>query len=85
MIPTLHLNGTSRELVLAQIYEAAIAVRAALVCLAGAAPNARDYYPQGAGAYARALGEHVDRADKLQSVYEELLALHSAIDKQEGR
>ncbi len=58
LLPSIHLNGTSAEQLLEQACEAGNAVRAAIVALEAAGPNARDYYPQGDDAFTRARAEH---------------------------
>jgi hypothetical protein len=44
--PTVHLNGTSRSVLLEQIKNATQALDAALNAMQRAAPHGRDYYPQ---------------------------------------
>ena len=79
MIPTVHLNGTSKNELLAQVEEAQRGVSVALRAMSSAAPNGRDYYPQGPSAYAEAEREHLARVNKLVDVRQELLALYEAI------
>jgi hypothetical protein len=57
-VPTVHLNGTSRAELERQLEAAATAVRDAIVTVGGAAPNARDYYPQGDDAFRVAARQH---------------------------
>lgn len=73
-IPTVHLNGTSKEALLDQVYEAVEALHAAGRKLAAAAPNARDYYvqPNEAQPFTRAQTEHYARMTKLKEVIAEL-------------
>jgi hypothetical protein len=80
MKPTVHLNGTGAERLLEQYTEAGRAVQEAIDALAGAAPNARDYYVQGPDAFACAAREHAARATALRGVLADLeaLALHVA-------
>ncbi len=74
--PTIHMNGTSAA-ELAERYEAAaVAVAAALDALTFAAPNARDYYPQGPTAFAEARREHEERILKVRAVRDEIGALY---------
>lgn len=73
--PTIHLNGTSAEALTDMYEEAFRAVARALEAVAEAAPNARDYYVQGDGAFEKARAEHETRARKLREVQEELRAL----------
>lgn len=82
--PTIHLNGTSREALQEQIAEACSAIRAAENALIAAQPNARDYYPQGDGAYRRAECEHARRLSALVDVRTELELMYDAIDNQDA-
>lgn len=84
--PTVHLNGTSGVDLLRQVHEAAEALRAAMETLSAAAPNGRDYYPQGEQAYSQASKEHEDRMARLRAVYDELGAIYEATaDAIEGK
>lgn len=79
-LPSIHLNGTSKQALLEGYLEAASAVFSAAEALSEAAPNARDYYPQGDNAFKQAQEEHNARLAKLNSVLVELqqLAEHVA-------
>jgi hypothetical protein len=80
-LPTVHLNGTSRQDLVDGYRHAYVAVGDAIRALArGAAPNARDYYVQGPDAYARAAREAASRVARLAAVQQELLALCDAVD-----
>jgi hypothetical protein len=81
MIPTIHLNGTSEDALLEEVTSACQAIREAERALQNAAPNGRDYYPQGAGAIHSALEEHEARLKKLRDVRRELEELAEAISK----
>ena len=86
MLPTIHLNGTSRESLRKQISEAARAVATAMVALSDMAPHGRDYYPQGDSAYLMAVKEHKARAESLRSVYNELMMMvEHVMDAGNGR
>jgi len=78
-VPTIHLNGTSKEALLEQVVAAQAAVCAALHALREAWPNGRDYYPQGPGALREAEAEMNSRCARLDSVDRELGALALAI------
>lgn len=78
-VPTVHLNGTSKERLLEAIEEAYTAVGVALEKLSETAPNGRDYYPQGPDAINQAQDEHRARLQKLQDVREELEYLANAL------
>ena len=56
-IPTVHLNGTSGSDLKREYLGAHEAIDNAIEALAGATLNARDFYPQGAGAYSQARSE----------------------------
>lgn len=77
VFPTIHLNGTSaNELI--QRYEAAYtALTEAARLLAQCAPHGRDYYPQGAGAYAQATREFGQAMDGLRAAADYALELGS--------
>jgi len=82
-IPTIHMNGTSAESLLKALSEAYSAVDKAMEAVAAAAPNARDYYPQGDNAFVEAREEHRSRLERLQSVQEELMEIAVAVQDQE--
>lgn len=73
--PTIHLNGTSGDHLLDAHTAARSALRAALAALDECAPNARDYYPQGDGAFRAAVREHEARVEALRGVDRDLAAL----------
>lgn len=82
--PSIHLNGTSKA-ALSEGYEKAVeALTKALDALGETAPNARDYYPKGPGAYHRAVGEHAARVSRLRAVQGELYWLHESLDEGEN-
>jgi hypothetical protein len=72
ILPSVHLNGTSRDELLRQIETAASAIADAVVALSAAAPNGRDYYVQGPDAMLAAQAQHENRLQRLQSVNAEL-------------
>lgn len=78
MTPTIHFNGTSRQYLIDQYRKAFLAVLAAMEAVQAAAPNGRDYYPQGADAFLFALGEHVDRLKRLEVIKGEMFDLFEA-------
>ena len=85
-IPTVHLNGTGHKGLTEQYESAYRAVMDAIDALALIAPHGRDYYVQSdPAAYTKARGEHNDRLTRLQTVADELSALHQAVDQQEHR
>jgi predicted RNase H-like HicB family nuclease len=80
MVPTIHLNGTSKEELMEQLQNAARALSEAIQQLGEACPNARDYYPQGDQAFHAAAKEHAVRLMGLVVVLKELERLLDAID-----
>lgn len=78
-IPSIHLNGTSKNELLDQLQTAYSAVDAAMIAMSKAAPNGRDYYPQGPDAIRKAVVEHSERLAKLAAVSRELETIVIAI------
>ena len=70
--PTIHLNGTCAESLFAQYREAKYRLADALEALQFIDIHARDYYPQGEGAYKQASEEHCKRCQALESVLSDL-------------
>lgn len=79
IVPTVHLNGTSRDDLLEQNVNAMHAVAAAMRALEAAAPNGRDYYPQAPNAITAAKEQHGDRLRSLADVHKELETIATAI------
>lgn len=80
IVPTIHLNGTSKERLLEDIEEAHQAICFAIEKLSASGPNERDYYPQGSAIFEQARTEHCSRLERLLSVRKELETLAEAID-----
>jgi hypothetical protein len=72
VFPTIHLNGTSKGALFEALSNACAAIREAEKALIETAPNARDYYPQGDGAYRKASDEYISRLERLGMVRCEL-------------
>ena len=86
-LPSVHMNGTSKDELIRQNMDAYRAVETALDVLSKAAPHGRDYYPQNGlneGVYDTpfilADQDHHDRLLKLASVRDDLLELIGGID-----
>lgn len=77
--PTIHLNGTSKESLVEYWNDAYAALQDALTALQHAAPNGRDYYPQGPEAIQTAETEHRLRLMKIQSVMGDLNTLREVV------
>ncbi len=78
-IPTVHLNGTSREALLEGLCEAVHALHEAGSAMAKASPNMRDYYINGADAFIVAQDQHTARMDKIREVITELQTIAEAL------
>jgi acyl-CoA reductase-like NAD-dependent aldehyde dehydrogenase len=78
-IPTIHLNGTSKDAIASAIEEAVAALRAAAEKLGETAPNGRDYYPQGPEAIGEAVREHASRMQRLATVQTELMEIWESL------
>jgi len=77
--PTIHGNGTSGEALLTQQTDAVSALYDALEAMTAAAPNGRDYYPQGPEAFRLAAAEHAARIAKVRAVLAEYEAAAEVI------
>lgn len=82
-LPTIHLNGTSRQYLHEEALASAFALRAAVASLEAMTVNARDYYPQGPDAYAEAAREHRERIERVRQVLAEVYALVDHLDGEE--
>ncbi len=81
MMPTIHLNGTSKSGLQEPLEQAIRQLQVAIDKVHETYPNGRDYYPQGDGAISQAMKEHADRIALLKSVHDELSAIYFAIDE----
>lgn len=82
-VPSVHLNGTSKDELIRQLEEAGLAIRDAIEKLQGAAPHGRDYYVQDTttkeNAYREAAEEHRSRLVRMKSVLEEVVLIHERL------
>jgi hypothetical protein len=79
MIPTVHLNGTAQEDLVEQLCNAGNELSKAIDAMRLAAPNGRDYYPQGPDALAKAVAEHKHRMERVDAVRQEVNLLAEKI------
>lgn len=79
--PTVHPNGTPKETLCKGYEDVYDALDNALTLMKEAAPNGRDYYPQGDDAFANACNEHRERAAKIREVMKELESLIGHVSK----
>ncbi len=80
-LPTIHSNGTSRIRLVNALEEVSNKLNDAYESMREAAPNGRDYYPQGPEALQQATREHLDRMRRLDEIKAEVDALAYAIDR----
>lgn len=80
-VPSVHLNGTSKQELLNQYRNAYHDIATAIRTLQQACPHGRDYYLQPAGSYEQARIEHVKRLARLESVQDELEAIAIELQK----
>jgi ABC-type transporter Mla subunit MlaD len=85
MIPTVHLNGTSADELVEQLCAVSNKLVDAIYALRGAAPNGRDFYPQGPDALNKAIAEHSARVTKLLDLKAEIDTLAEKVADQEVR
>jgi hypothetical protein len=83
--PTIHLNGSSADQLFEQLSDAIGAAYRLLDALSLAAPNGRDYYPQGPDALKLATVAHVSRVARIQSVLDELRELSEHVADEQDR
>lgn len=74
-IPTIHLNGTSRNELHRQWSEAWDAIQIAYEAIKQSGPNGRDYYLDGPQALSAAVGDHMRRLQRIQDVMDEFQLL----------
>jgi hypothetical protein len=86
VLPTVHLNGTSAEALAEALTVALEKLWEAQQALQDAAPNGRDYYPQGPALAQLAQEQHRQRAEALQDIRTDLATvLDSVLDQQQRR
>ena len=72
-LPTIHMNGTSKRMLLEGYDDAQFAIRQAHDKICKIEFNARDYYPQGPDAWTEAVKERTEILRKLEEVRDYLL------------
>lgn len=77
--PTIHLNGSNPEALLADLTAAHLAAKALLDALGACTPHGRDYYPQGPSALTEALKEHWTHMEQAAAVAAYLAALRRQV------
>jgi hypothetical protein len=77
-LPTVHMNGTSRQDLVAGYVQAINKVEEAITALRQAAPNGRDYYPV-PGSLEKAQAEHDVRIGRFTLTLAELNSIAEGI------
>ena len=85
MVPTVHLNGTSKSELRDQLSGVTQALDSTLQALMRAAPNGRDYYPQGPDALDAALAEHKGRVQMLRALMNEVVEIATKVEEQDAQ
>ena len=80
-IPTVHMNGSSKEMMIRDLTKARYAIQKAVGAMAEVTPNGRDYYPQGPDAITEAIRQHGQRIAALIRVHDELGEIAMAISE----
>jgi len=77
-LPTIHMNGTSAKMLLEGYDTAMEKLQDAMDSISKIEFNARDYYPQGPGAFEQAREERIALMQRLQQSYDDLqtIAVH---------
>ena len=78
--PTIHLNGTGKKMLLEGYENAYHAILEAENALGKVEFNARDYYPQGDGAWSEAIKEMDERFTSLAKIKKEIGNILESID-----
>ena len=82
MVPTLHLNGTSKTSLIDDLCEASHALNVAYDAMKRCGPNGRDYYPQGPDAWGKARDEWTEIQKQLHAIREKVVAVMIHIHEQ---
>jgi hypothetical protein len=79
MIPTVHMNGTSRKELADQLEHAVRAIDTAMEAMREACPHDRDYYLQGPTAGPAAREQHRNRLRRLEAVQAEIYTIYEGV------
>lgn len=81
-IPTIHINGTSKDNLLKRIHTALTAIQKAERALTNTYPHPRDYITQPPTNINKAMAEHHQRLNYLRRIADELDKMYQEIDRQ---
>jgi hypothetical protein len=84
ILPTIHMNGTSKNDLLEGWLKMSHALNAAITAMVEEGPNGRDYYTQGDGVFYKAQDEQRERIKKIAAVKEEIDTIVEHIADAEG-
>lgn len=79
MIPTVHMNGTSRKDLQDQLEHVVRAIGAAKAAMQEACPHDRDYYVQSPTAGPAAREQHRNRLRRLEAIEAEIFTIYEGI------
>ena len=82
LIPTVHLNGDSKQTLENDNMAAYRAITAAMDAISAACPNGRNFYPQGDGKIQQAVNEHRKRIAALETIRSEYETILQGIQEQ---
>lgn len=80
IVPSIHLNGTSKESLMQQLTDVRVAINALLAAMYNAFPNARDYYVQGTDAFIEAEKQWDTRIGIVNNLESEIVEIEFALD-----
>ncbi len=81
VIPVVHLNGTSKEMLLRPVVAIVAGLNTVLNDLRDMAPNGRDYYPV-PGLMDKARDQYLDWDKRVRALLEEMQNYEEGIDQQ---
>ena len=76
------MNGDSKATLLSDNAAARDAINNAIDIVAKAAPNGRNFYPQGDGAINEAIAQHIKRVECLEAIRQEFEKIICGIEEQ---
>jgi hypothetical protein len=76
------MNGDSKATLVSDNMAAHDAINIAIDIVAKAAPNGRNFYPQGDGAINEAIAQHIKRIEGLEAIRQEFEKIIGGIEEQ---
>lgn len=84
IVPIIHLNGTSKQMLLDDLENAYYALNKAYAAIKETGPNGRDYYPV-PGLMEKAVEQHMQRLKAVDAVKDSIAEQMTAISNQGAR